>query len=157
MSLTEANVLWQPEVTSEAFFQKVYCKKMWVRLSSLRKRGHQKPLLICQAIFIFFSNCSAVLHSMSFIIQRLKSIKKWFITTKIERVRQKQSRQHLCDGISIGQKLKKKNSMKGLTVLLKWKELRNQGEIKGLNWLLPFEWFSYLSKISFNPNWCIKD
>lgn len=33
----------------------------------------------------------------------------------------------MCDGIAIGQKFLKK----GLTVLLKWKELRNQEEMKG--------------------------
>lgn len=50
-------------------------------MSSQRKRGHQKPLLTYQAIFISFSNCSAAQHSMRFIIHSLKNIKKWLITT----------------------------------------------------------------------------
>lgn len=55
---------------------------MCVRLnmSSQRKRGHQKPPLTYQAIFISFSNCSAAQHSMRFIIHSLKNIKKWLIT-----------------------------------------------------------------------------
>lgn len=50
-------------------------------MSSQRKRGHQKPPLTYQAIFISFSNCSAAQHSMRFIIRSLKNIKKWLITT----------------------------------------------------------------------------
>lgn len=50
-------------------------------MSSQRKRGHQKPPLTYQAIFISFSNCSAAQHSMRFIIHSLKNIKKWLITT----------------------------------------------------------------------------
>lgn len=55
----------------------VYCIR-WVGLnmSSLRKRGHHKPLLTCQAIFISLSNCTAVRHSVSFTIHSLKSVKK---------------------------------------------------------------------------------
>lgn len=50
-------------------------------MSSQRKRGHQKPLLTYQAIFISFSKCSAAQHSMRFIIHSLENIKKWLITT----------------------------------------------------------------------------
>lgn len=46
---------------------------MWVLLG---KRGHHKPLLTCQAIFISLSDCTAVQHSMSFTIHSLKRHKK---------------------------------------------------------------------------------
>lgn len=104
-----------------SFFTIGLLEKMWVRLSSLRKRGHQKPLLICQAIFISFANCSAVLHSMSFIIQRLKIIKKWIITTKW-----KEWDKSRVDSVyvwwDVNRKdvfFKKKQKKKGLTVFLK--------------------------------------
>lgn len=51
-------------------------------MSSQWKRGHHKPLLTCQAIFISLSNCAVVWLSMSFTIHSLKIVEKTNYTHK---------------------------------------------------------------------------
>lgn len=89
-----------------------------VKISSQRKRGHHKPLLTCQTIFISPSKCTAIQHSMSFTIHIAKreTKKKTPITTHFEKVKHEGAEQfklkrELCV-IRIGQQYNYNNKNK---------------------------------------------